>query len=144
MAKFNNSLVLILSYFPFLFTNLVPDPEARYQAGWIFVALTAFLVVTNLVVVVKSTIVDTIEEARRRAVEQHNYRLLMIRRIEMDIIVVSPLQKFRKYIGVDWLFAENSDKRLNELIAQYLPEYEYSNSKFLIGNASIFAKEVDF
>ena len=144
MAKFNNSLVLILSYFPFLFTNLVPDPEARYQAGWIFVGLTAFLVVTNLVVVVKSTIVDTIEEARRRAVEQHNYRLLMSRRIEMDIIVVSPLQKFRKYIGVDWLFAENSDKRLNELIAQYLPEYEYSNSKFLIGNASVFAKEVDF
>jgi hypothetical protein len=106
MAKLNNTLVLVLSYFPFLFTNLVPDPEARYQAGWIFVGLTAFLVVSNLIVVIQYTIVDTLEEARRRAVEQHNYRLLLIRRVEMDIIVMSPLRKLRTYIGVDWLFAE--------------------------------------
>ncbi len=106
MAKFNNTVVLILSYFPFLFTNLVPDPEARYQAGWIFISITAFMVVANLIVVVQSTIVDTIEEARRKAVEQHNYRLLLIRRIEMDIMVMYPMQKFRTYIGVDWLFAE--------------------------------------
>ena len=52
MAKFNNTVVLILSYFPFLFTNMVPDPEARYQAGWIFVGLTTFMVLVNLIVVV--------------------------------------------------------------------------------------------
>ena len=69
MAKFNNTVVLILSYFPFLFTNMVPDPEARYQAGWIFICLTAFMVVVNLVVVVQHTVVETIEEARRKAVE---------------------------------------------------------------------------
>ena len=106
MAKFNNSIVLVLSYFPFLFTNMVPDPENRYKAGWIFIVLIAFMVVVNLIVVVQGTVVETIEEARRKVVEQHNYRLLKIRRIEMDIIVMSPLQKFRKYIGVDWLFAE--------------------------------------
>jgi hypothetical protein len=52
MAKLNNTIVLILSYFPFMFTNLVPDPEARYQAGWIFISITAFMVVANLIVVV--------------------------------------------------------------------------------------------
>jgi hypothetical protein len=105
MAKFNNTIVLFLSYFPFLFTNMVPDPEARYQAGWMFISITALMVVINLIVVVQHTVVETIEEARRKAVEHHNHRMLQIRRIEMNIIVMSPLQKLRTYIGIDWLFA---------------------------------------
>ena len=35
VATLNNFLVLILSYFPYLYAGLIPDPEARYQAGWI-------------------------------------------------------------------------------------------------------------
>ena len=138
MAKFNNSIVLVLSYFPFLFTNMVPDPETRYKAGWIFIVLIAFMVVVNLIVVVQGTVVETIEEARRKVVEQHNYRLLKIRRIEMDIIVMSPLQRLRTYLGIDWLFAEKNELRLNDLIAKYLPYYEYSTSVFLVDNVSIY------
>ena len=138
MAKFNNSIVLVLSYFPFLFTNMVPDPETRYKAGWIFIVLIAFMVVVNLIVVVQGTVVETIEEARRKVVEQHNYRLLKIRRIEMDIIVMSPLQRLRTYLGIDWLFAEQNELRLNDLIAKYLPYYEYSTSVFLVDNVSIY------
>ena len=138
MAKFNNSIVLVLSYFPFLFTNMVPDPENRYKAGWIFIVLIAFMVVVNLIVVVQGTVVETIEEARRKVVEQHNYRLLKIRRIEMDIIVMSPLQRLRTYLGIDWLFAEQNELRLNDLIAKYLPYYEYSTSVFLVDNVSIY------
>ena len=138
MAKFNNSIVLVLSYFPFLFTNMVPDPENRCKAGWIFIVLIAFMVVVNLIVVVQGTVVETIEEARRKVVEQHNYRLLKIRRIEMDIIVMSPLQRLRTYLGIDWLFAEQNELRLNDLIAKYLPYYEYSTSVFLVDNVSIY------
>ena len=52
MAKLNNTIVLILSYFPILFTDLVPGPEAKYIIGWFFVGLTALLVLANLIVVV--------------------------------------------------------------------------------------------
>ena len=98
--------MLILSYFPFLFTNFVPNPEVRYDAGWIYISLVAFMLLVNLAAVCHVWIINFTENVRRIVVEQHNYRLLLIRRIEMDIIVMSPLQKFRKYIGVDWLFAE--------------------------------------
>jgi hypothetical protein len=34
VATFNNFVVLILSYFPYLYAGLIPYPEARYEAGW--------------------------------------------------------------------------------------------------------------
>ena len=34
MAKINDSIVFVLSYFPFMYTDLVPDPEVRYKIGW--------------------------------------------------------------------------------------------------------------
>jgi hypothetical protein len=117
MAMFNDAIVLFLSYFPFLFTNMLPDPETRYSAGWIFITIISLMVIVNLVIVIQGTVVVTVEEARRKTVEQHNYRLLKIRRIEMDIIVMSPLQKVRTYLGIDWLFAEQNEHRLNDQIA---------------------------
>jgi hypothetical protein len=30
MAKFNDIVVFLLSYFPFVYSSLVPDPESRY------------------------------------------------------------------------------------------------------------------
>ncbi len=117
MAMFNETIVVFLSYFPFLFTNMVPEPETRYSVGWIFIGLVAFMVVVNLLVVIHGSVMESIELARRKAVEQHNYRLLKIRGIEMNIIVMSPMQKIRTYLGVDWLFAKPNEQRLNDLIA---------------------------
>jgi hypothetical protein len=105
MERFNDTIVLILTYFNFVLTDLMPEVEDKYLIGWFYVSLVSILLVANISVMVHGTVVDTTEECRRRGVEQHNYRLLLIRRIEMDIIVMSPLQKFRTYIGVDWLFA---------------------------------------
>jgi hypothetical protein len=79
MAKFNTTIILILSYFPFLFTNMVPDPEVRYDLGWNFVSLVALMVLVNLIFLIRLTILTAIEEARRVSVEQHNYGLLLIR-----------------------------------------------------------------
>jgi len=60
MTRFNDMMVLMLSYFPFLFTDMVIDPEAKYAAGWMFIGLVAFMVVCNLVIVIKYSIIDLI------------------------------------------------------------------------------------
>ena len=36
MEKFNDCLVLILSYFPFVFTDLTPTAEDKYFIGWFY------------------------------------------------------------------------------------------------------------
>jgi len=76
MAMFNDAIVLLLSYFPFLFTDFILDLETRYFAGWIYIAIVALMVIVNLVVVIRGSVLETAEEARRKAVELHNYRLL--------------------------------------------------------------------
>jgi len=81
MAMFNDATVLFLSYFPFLFTDFIPDLETRYFAGWIYIAIAALMVVVNLVVVIRSSILEMVEEARRKAVEMYNYRLLNERKL---------------------------------------------------------------
>ena len=35
VITFNNFVVLILTYFPYLYAGLIPDPEVRIYAGWI-------------------------------------------------------------------------------------------------------------
>ena len=34
MAKVNDIVVFLLSYFPFVYSGLVLDPESRYEIGW--------------------------------------------------------------------------------------------------------------
>ena len=85
MAMFNDSIVLFLSYFPLLFTDFIPDLETRYFAGWIYIAIVALMVIGNLGVVLRGTVLEIIEQARRRVVELHNYRLLKIRKIQMNV-----------------------------------------------------------
>ena len=47
---FNESSILALSYFMFMFTDLVPDPYVRYQLGWFFSAIIALNISLNWIV----------------------------------------------------------------------------------------------
>jgi len=86
MAMFNDTIVLFLSYFPFLFTDFILDLETRYYAGWIYVAIVGLMLVTNLVVVMRESILTMAEDIRRKSVELHNYRLVEKRKeIEIQI-----------------------------------------------------------
>jgi len=48
MEKLNDMMVLVLTYFNFLFTDLIPDPVDRYLIGWCYVGVVSILVITNL------------------------------------------------------------------------------------------------
>ena len=48
MEKLNDMMVLVLTYFNFLFTDLIPDPVDRYLIGWCYVSVVAILLTTNL------------------------------------------------------------------------------------------------
>jgi len=76
MAMFNDAIVLFLSYFPFLFTDFILDLETRYYAGWIYIAIVALMIVVNVIVVSRDTVLTMAEEARRKSGELHNYPLV--------------------------------------------------------------------
>jgi len=48
---FNEYMLLLLSYFVFLFSGYVPDAEIRYFFGWVYIGLLVFLIVVNLVAI---------------------------------------------------------------------------------------------
>jgi len=107
MAIYNDTIVMTLSYFPLLFTDFVPDVETRYSAGWVYITLVALMVIGNLAVVLRSSILDIAQEAKRTAVELHNYHVVKPRGLADGVAPLTPLQKIRKYLGLDWLYGED-------------------------------------
>ena len=51
VAKINDVIVFVLSYFPFIYEGLVPNPEDRYSIGWAQLSLIGFMVVANFAAV---------------------------------------------------------------------------------------------
>ena len=58
MEKFNDCLVLILSYFPFLFTDLTPTPEDKYFIGWFYNGIVGIMICVNVGVMVRTVILS--------------------------------------------------------------------------------------
>ena len=76
VAKVNDIVVLLLSYFPFLYCGIIQDTEIIYQVGWVQVGLVAIMFVVNFIVIGITTIIKLIESYRRSKVEQLNLRIL--------------------------------------------------------------------
>ena len=50
MEIFNDSIILISCYYYYLFTDLVPVQETRYNIGWSYIGLIGFMIVINMLV----------------------------------------------------------------------------------------------
>lgn len=69
VAKVNDIVVLLLSYFPFLYCGIIQDTEIIYQVGWVQVSLVAIMFVVNFIVIGITTIIKLMEGYRRSKVE---------------------------------------------------------------------------
>ena len=56
MEKFNDALVLMMCYFLYLFTSLIPGHEDKYLIGWIYMCIVASLLMANLSVMVHGSL----------------------------------------------------------------------------------------
>ena len=52
MGKLNDCFVLTLSYFPYLFTDLIQSQEDKYYIGWYYSGIIVMLLASNLFVMV--------------------------------------------------------------------------------------------
>ena len=66
MEKLNDMIVLVLTYFNFLFTDLIPDPVDRYFIGWCYVDTVAILITSNLSVMITTGIRGLMESIREK------------------------------------------------------------------------------
>ena len=66
MEKLNDIIVLVLTYFNFLFTDLIPDPVDRYLIGWCYVGVTGILVTTNLSVMIITGLRGMMESIKKK------------------------------------------------------------------------------
>ena len=63
---FNDSIVLILSYFMFVFTDLTPSQEDKYYIGWYYNSIVGILVGANLFVIVYSGVKEAIMKIKAK------------------------------------------------------------------------------
>jgi hypothetical protein len=87
MAKVNDIFVFLLSYFPFVYSGLVPNPESRYEIGWFQVTLIGFMFLANVAVVICKSIIEIMKEYRRVKVEKSNFEKLRGMGYTMVIVV---------------------------------------------------------
>jgi hypothetical protein len=69
MEKINDLIVLFLTYFNFLFTDLIPEPVNRYFIGWFYVGLVGILLVTNLSVMICCGVTGVMETVKEKLVQ---------------------------------------------------------------------------
>ena len=50
MELFNESSLLVTSYFLLTFTDFVPEPETRYTIGWVFSGVVALNLIVNWII----------------------------------------------------------------------------------------------
>ncbi len=87
MAKLNDFIVFLLSYFPMIYAGAINDPELAYQIGWAQCTLVALMFWANLAVLIKTMISGIIEECRKVRVEQLNLHTLKGAGFVMVIVV---------------------------------------------------------
>ncbi len=66
MQKINDLLVLLLSIFMFLFTDITNSQEDKYFIGWVYLGIVAFLVSSNILVMAFVTLRDTVKAFKRK------------------------------------------------------------------------------
>jgi hypothetical protein len=64
IMQFNDLLVLICAYFPYLFTDLIPSPEDKYFIGWFYDGTVGTMISANLFVIIKTTFHSIIKKIR--------------------------------------------------------------------------------
>jgi hypothetical protein len=72
MEKFNDTLIVISSYFPLLFTNLIASHDGKYNIGWYYMVVIGFLVGVNIVVVVISSY-ETLKKKISNLIKQRRH-----------------------------------------------------------------------
>ncbi len=87
MAKLNDFIVFLLSYFPILYAGAINDPELAYQIGWVQCALVGIMFWANLAVLMKTMISGMMEECRKVRVEKLNLHTLKGMGFVMVIVV---------------------------------------------------------
>ena len=53
---FNEVMCLLSTYGMIVFTDFVPDPNARYQFGWVIIGITMAILVVNTLIMFYMTI----------------------------------------------------------------------------------------
>ena len=66
MERFNDTIVLILTYFNFVLTDLIPGEEDKYFIGWFYAGVVGILLVANLSVMLHGAIPDIIELLKQK------------------------------------------------------------------------------
>ena len=61
MEIFNDTIVVTACYYFYLFTDLVPLQEDRYNIGWSYIGLIGFMICVNVLVMLACLLLDLVE-----------------------------------------------------------------------------------
>ena len=69
IMQFNDLLVLICAYFPYLFTDLIPSPEDKYFIGWFYDGSVGAMISANLFIMMETAFYDFVKKIRKMIME---------------------------------------------------------------------------
>ena len=68
--QFNDLMVLTCTYFPYLFTDLIPSPEDKYFIGWFYDGTVGTMIAVNLFVIVRTAFHGIVKKIREMMLQE--------------------------------------------------------------------------
>ena len=65
IEAFNEATILLLTYFLFCFTDLVPEAVTRYELGFVYIATNFVHLVVHIVIMLRSSFVKIRQSCRK-------------------------------------------------------------------------------
>ena len=81
----NEAVIIVCSYYLFLYTDYLPHIEVRYAVGWFNIFTIALAVLLNFVYLVKSNIRDFIfgiKKQKRKVIHRRNALVLQVKQLQ--------------------------------------------------------------
>ena len=75
LELFNEAMIVINTYFLFLYTDFVPSPEDRYTMGWANIGLLSIMVLPNLAFILIKSIRDLYHFLRLKHLKYTHQRI---------------------------------------------------------------------
>lgn len=97
----NEINMLYFNYSMFLFTELVPNVETRYDVGYFFVAMSAAILSFNLAIVSWSMYKDALFDRKKRAAEKAWQEIEPIKDKMAEFLARRTQIKVRKAFGIE-------------------------------------------
>ena len=74
LEMFNEVMIMLNCYFLFLFSEFLPDPEVRYQMGWVNIGMLSIMILVNTTIIIFNKCKSMYKFAKLNKIKRKNMK----------------------------------------------------------------------